>query len=71
MEVKRNGSQTSGRGPGEYFTGSVRIDPLFEAPDPARARRERHVRAWRPFGMAHTSARADADRHFGVRVGAE
>jgi quercetin dioxygenase-like cupin family protein len=38
MEVKRNGSQPSGRGPADYFTGSVRVDPLFQAPDPARAR---------------------------------
>lgn len=38
MEVKRNGSQSSVNGPDMYFTGSVRIDPLFEAPDPARAR---------------------------------
>ena len=38
MDIKRNGSQPSGKGPAEYFTGTVRIDPLFEAPDPARAR---------------------------------
>lgn len=38
MEVKRNGSQSSVNGPDRYFTGIVRIDPLFEAPDPARAR---------------------------------
>jgi quercetin dioxygenase-like cupin family protein len=38
MELKRNGTQPSSKGPAEYFTGSVRIDPLFEAPDPARAR---------------------------------
>ena len=38
MEIKRSGSQPSGKGPAEYFTGAVRIDPLFEAPDPARAR---------------------------------
>jgi quercetin dioxygenase-like cupin family protein len=37
MEIKRSGSQPSGRGPQEYFTGVVRIDPLFQAPDPARA----------------------------------
>ena len=37
MEVRRGGSQASGRGPAEYFTGSVRIDPLFTATDPARA----------------------------------
>ena len=35
MEIKRNGSQPSGKGPAEYFTGTVRIDPLFEAPEPA------------------------------------
>ena len=37
MEIKRSGSQPSGRGPAEYFTGTARIDPLFEAPEPARA----------------------------------
>ena len=38
MEIKRNGSQASTKGSEDYFTGTVRIDPLFEAPDPARAR---------------------------------
>jgi quercetin dioxygenase-like cupin family protein len=38
MEIKRNGSQPSSKGPADYFTGTVRIDPLFQAPDPARAR---------------------------------
>ena len=36
MNIKRNGSQTSSKGPIEYFTGEVRFAPLFEAPDPAR-----------------------------------
>ncbi len=36
MEIKRIGSQPSGAGPAEYFTGTVRIDPLFQPPDPAR-----------------------------------
>jgi len=36
MDIKRSGSQPSGKGPAEYFTGAVRIDRLFEAPDPAR-----------------------------------
>ena len=36
MEVRRIGSQPSGRGPSDYFTGTVRIDPLFSAPAPAR-----------------------------------
>jgi quercetin dioxygenase-like cupin family protein len=35
MEIKRSGSQPSGKGPSEWFTGAVRIDPLFQAPDPA------------------------------------
>ena len=37
MEIKRSGSQPSEKGPPEWFTGTVRIDPLFRAPDPARA----------------------------------
>jgi quercetin dioxygenase-like cupin family protein len=36
LDIRRNGSQPSGRGPTEYFTGTVRIDPLFEAADPGR-----------------------------------
>ena len=36
MELKRAGSQPSGKGPSNWFTGTVRIDPLFTAPDPAR-----------------------------------
>jgi quercetin dioxygenase-like cupin family protein len=36
MEIKRCGSQPSGKGPESYFTGPVRVDPLFDAPDPGR-----------------------------------
>ncbi len=36
MEIKQAGSQPSGKGPADWFTGTVRIDPLFTAPDPAR-----------------------------------
>jgi quercetin dioxygenase-like cupin family protein len=36
MDITRSGSQPSGKGAAEYFTGVVRIDPLFQAPDPAR-----------------------------------
>src|SRR3982074_18103 len=35
MDIKRIGSQPSGKGPADWFTGAVRIDPLFQAPDPA------------------------------------
>ncbi|NBD24925.1 (R)-mandelonitrile lyase [Paenibacillus glycinis] len=37
MDIKRTGSQPSGKGSPDYFTGAVRVDPLFEAADPARA----------------------------------
>jgi len=37
MEIKRCGTQPSGKGSAEYFTGTVRIDPLFQANAPARA----------------------------------
>ncbi|OWV90670.1 cupin [Rhizobium sp. R635] len=37
MEIKRNGSQPSARGPEDWFTGRVRIDPLFSVTDAARA----------------------------------
>jgi quercetin dioxygenase-like cupin family protein len=37
MEIQRAGSRPSTKGSAEYFTGTVRIDPLFEAHDPARA----------------------------------
>jgi quercetin dioxygenase-like cupin family protein len=36
MDIKKSGSQSSGKGPADYFTGVVRIDPLFNAPTPAR-----------------------------------
>src|SRR5882762_1839021 len=38
MEISRSGSQPSSKGPADWFTGTVRIDPLFEPPEPARVR---------------------------------
>ena len=38
MEIKRNGSQPSAVGQAEWFTGAVRVDPLFNPPEPARVR---------------------------------
>lgn len=37
MDIKRVGSQPSAKGPADWFTGPVRIDPLFQSPPPARA----------------------------------
>jgi quercetin dioxygenase-like cupin family protein len=36
MNINRAGSTPSSKGPADYFTGTVRVDPLFQAPDPAR-----------------------------------
>jgi quercetin dioxygenase-like cupin family protein len=36
ISITRTGSQPSAKGPAEYFTGSVRVDPLFKANDPSR-----------------------------------
>jgi quercetin dioxygenase-like cupin family protein len=36
MEIQRNGTRPSGKGPAEWFTGTVRVDPLFSPPAPAR-----------------------------------
>jgi len=38
VEIKRSGSRPSSKGRVEWFTGAVRIDPLHEAPEPARVR---------------------------------
>jgi len=37
MDIKRIGTSPSGKGAAENFTGVVRVDPLFDAPKPARA----------------------------------
>ncbi len=36
MEIRRIGSRASVKGPGDWFTGAVRIDPLLEVPEPGR-----------------------------------
>ncbi len=37
MEIMRSGAQPSAKGPADWFTGTVRIDPLFPTHEPARA----------------------------------
>jgi quercetin dioxygenase-like cupin family protein len=59
MEIKRVGTQASTKGPIEWFTGTIRIDPLFQAPDPALVRRQRNVRtsartAWQTHPLGQT-----------------
>ncbi len=36
MQITHPGTNPSGKGPADWFTGTVRVDPLFTAPDPAR-----------------------------------
>jgi quercetin dioxygenase-like cupin family protein len=36
MDIKRSGSRPSAKGPADWFTGAVRMDPLIDAPEPAR-----------------------------------
>ncbi len=53
MDIKRSGSQPFGKGPAEYFTGTVRLDPTEPgARSRARARRQCHVRARLSDGVA-------------------
>ena len=64
MEIKRIGSEPSGKGPAEYFTGTVRVDRLFDAPEPARVvGASVTFKTRRTHCVAYASARSDADRH--------
>ena len=70
MEIKRAGSQPSAIGPAEWFTGSVRIDPLFQAPEPAFVQGasvtfEPGART----GLAYTPTGPDPDRYGGPWLG--
>jgi hypothetical protein len=70
MDIKRNGSQPSSKGPAEWFTGTVRVDPLFEAPVPARARDSSVTFEPGAHRVAHAPAGPDAHRDQRLRPGA-
>lgn len=58
MEITRVGTNASAKGPADWFTGTVRVDPLFQAPEPAR------------FTGAHVpSSRVLAPRGIRIRLG--
>jgi quercetin dioxygenase-like cupin family protein len=64
MDIQRPGSQPSSKGPSDWFTGAVRIDPLFQAPDPAFVQGASVT--FEPGArncMAHASSRSDLDRN--------
>jgi quercetin dioxygenase-like cupin family protein len=71
MEINRVGTQPSVKGPPEWFTGTVRIDPLFQAPDPALVQGASVT--FEPGARtvwAHASARSDSHRDGRLRLGA-
>ena len=71
MDIKRNGSRPSAKGPEAYFTGAVRVEPVFQVGDPARFNGgQRHLRARRAHRVAHASARSNPHHHVRSRLGA-
>ena len=64
--ILRNGSQPSIKGPDAWFTGTVRIDPLFPAHTPARASSAYVTFEPGAYGMAYPSSGAGSDHHAGV-----
>ena len=71
MELKRSGSQSSAKGPAEYFSGNVRIDPLFQATDPSRVSAALVTfEPGRPHRVAYPPAGPEADRYRRLRLGA-
>ena len=66
LEIKRNGSRPSQKGPENWFTGTVRIDPLLQATEPARA--DAGQVTFEPG--ARTAWHSNADRHCGAWLGA-
>jgi hypothetical protein len=70
MEIKRVDTQASTKGPAEWLTGTVRIGPLFEAPEPARVRGASVT--FEPGArtcLAYTFTRSNVGRDFRTRLG--
>jgi hypothetical protein len=71
MNITRSGSQPSGKGPSEYFSGAVRIRyTLSNDRTGSRRRCNRDFRTGRKNGVAHTSTRPNIDYHVRHRPGA-
>lgn len=60
MEIKRAGSQPSGKGQAEYFTGTVRIDPLGQPPQPSQPSQSPAPPATSEASHAHAASRVVA-----------
>jgi hypothetical protein len=68
MELKRAGSQPSAKGPAEWFTGTVRIDPLHSASQPARVSCAAVTFEPGALQLAYTPAWPDPDHHGRLRL---
>lgn len=69
MEITRNGTQPSVKGPDEWFTGDVRIDSQFQRSEPSRLTGA--IVTFEPgarTALAHPSAGTDTDRDFRDRL---
>ena len=71
MDIKQCGSQASRPGPPENFTGTVRIDPLSDTPEPRRVSASSVTFEPGAYCLARASARSDVDRHGRLRMGPE
>jgi len=75
MEIKRSGSQPSGKGPADYFTGTVRIEPAESSSrSGAGDLRQRHVRArrataWHTHPLGQTLNASTAGCGYGAALG--
>ena len=58
ITIARSGSQAASQGQAEYFTGSVRVDPLFSVAEPSRSRLERVSRLSPALGLPGTRTRS-------------
>jgi quercetin dioxygenase-like cupin family protein len=67
MDIKRVGSEPSGKGPEDYFTGRVRVDRLFTAPEPARVAGPSVT--FEPGARTAWHTQSDAYRHRRLRMG--
>jgi hypothetical protein len=70
MKITRIGTQASAKGPANWFTGTVRLDPVVPSTGTdTRTRRACHLRTWRSYRVAYVSTRADPDRDIWLRMG--
>ena len=68
MQITKTGSKPSAKGPEDWFTGSSRIAPLFDANEARRFSSERYVRTGSKNRLAHPSTRTNFNRNRRLRL---